>query len=160
MKKIIVLFVVCCITHFGFAQDLIKLEHSDIKNSQFIESNNLQDLANLISSSQTGFAYLGLNKTTKKNEESGIKLLQLKGEQISKLNSSLDFASSVQMIIIEISDPSFKTSDLDCLQTQQFTKLKYIYFRYTFEIDSNTDLQRFDCFTNAVKQFYSIKIPS
>ncbi|MFD2823430.1 hypothetical protein ACFS5M_07090 [Lacinutrix iliipiscaria] len=159
MKKVIVLFVVCCLSHLSFAQDLTRLEHSDIANRQFIETNNLKDFSRLATSADVGVAYIKQNQVKTYNKEKGIQLVRIKSNDLNYLDTNLNFASTIEMIVISISKPGFDIQSIDCSKFNQFKNLKYIYFVFQSNLIENKKLPKLNCVTDDIKQYYSNNRP-
>ncbi|MDO6597953.1 hypothetical protein Q4512_13590 [Oceanihabitans sp. 2_MG-2023] len=160
MRKVILLFVVCLISQFGFAQELVKLDYSDFMNSQYMKSNSLEGFKYLATEAEVGVAYLEQNETKTYNTENSIKLIRVTSSNIDKLNTSLNFSSSVEMIIIDILKPNLNLEAIDCSKLKQFDNLKYIYYRYQIDIKNNSELQKFNCLPVTVKQYYTKQLAS
>ncbi|MBU2940100.1 hypothetical protein KO494_11175 [Lacinutrix sp. C3R15] len=160
MKKVILLFVVALTSQLAFTQELVKLDFSDFENTQLMKTNNLENFKYLATKAEVGVAYLEENKIKTYNTENGIKLIRVTSNAIEGLNKSLNFSSSVEMIIIDILKPNFNIKSIDCSNLKQFGNLKYIYFRYQIDIKNNSELQKFDCLPVNVKQYYTKQLAS
>jgi len=170
MKNSLVLIVVCCLSQLGFSQDLQRLEHSDLINNQFIQTNNLEDFSHLAISAKVGVAYIDQNEVRSYNEEKGIQLIRIKSSRIQLirikssnlqfLNSNLSFANAVEMIVINVSEPGFDIQSIDCSILEQFINLKYIYFVFQTNLVENIKLPSLNCVTDEIKQYYSNKLHS
>jgi len=160
MKNSLVLIVVCCLSQLGFSQDLQRLEHSDLINNQFIQTNNLEDFSHLAISAKVGVAYIDQNEVRSYNEEKGIQLIRIKSSSLQFLNSNLSFANAVEMIVINVSEPGFDIQSIDCSILEQFINLKYIYFVFQTNLVENIKLPSLNCVTDEIKQYYSNKLHS
>ncbi|WP_452230181.1 MULTISPECIES: hypothetical protein [unclassified Lacinutrix] len=160
MKKVILLLVVSLISQLGFTQELVKLDYSDFENNQLMKSNALDDFKNLATKAEIGVAYLEQNKVKTYNKENGIKLIRVSSSDMEELNASLDFSSSVEMIIIQILKPNLNLETIDCSKLKQFDNLKYIYYIYQIDMENNSELQKINCLPIHVKQYYTKQLAS
>lgn len=152
--------MVCLISQLGFSQELVKLDYSDFENTQFMKTNNLEDFKYMATKADVGVAYLEPNKIKTYNTENGIKLIRVSSSNIQELNASMNFSSSVEMIIINILKPNFNLDTIDCSKLKQYDNLKYIYFIYQTDFKNNSELQKLNCLPVNVKQYYTKQLAS
>lgn len=159
MRKFILLLLVCCISNLGFTQDLTKIDLSDLSNNQFIQTNNLEDFSRLATSAEVGVAYIDQGQVRSYNKENGIQLIRVKHNSLQFLNSNLNFANTVEMIVINLPSPAFDIQTIDCSNLEQFQNLKYIYF--VFQINGNeiNNPSSLNCLSDNIMQYYSNKRP-
>ena len=160
MKKIIVLLVVCCLSNVGFTQNLTRLEHTDLNNNAFIQTNNLEDFSHLALSAEVGVAYIDQHQIKTYNEENRIQLIRINSSQLQFINSNLIFANAVEMIVVNVSKPGFDIQSIDCSKLEQFKNLKYIYFVFQINLIENENLPSLNCGPDDIKQYYSNKLHS
>jgi hypothetical protein len=159
MKKFIVLVVVCCLSNLGFTQNMTRLDHSDLGNNQFIQTNNLEDFSLLATSAEVGVAYIDQNQVRTYNKEKGIQLIRVNSNNLQFLNSNLNFANAVELIVINVSKSGFNIQSIDCSKLEQFKNLKYIYFVFQTNQIENKKIPSLNCITDNIAQYYTNERP-
>ena len=155
MKKIIFLVVVCSFLQQSFSQELIKVDYSNLKNSQFPNQNNLTEFTSLTNNTEAGIANVYLNSIDINNKENTVKVLRVQSKNILALNKSFDFSNSVEIIIIEVIKGDFNLDSIDCDSIKRFKNLKYIFYKYIIDIENDQQLQKIKCLPVNVSQVYS-----
>lgn len=155
MKKIILLIVACVFMQQNYGQELIKIDYSDFKSNPFLDNATYKDFISLTYNTEAGIANVYPNSTDISNKENTIKIIRLQSKNISALNQYFNFSSSVEIIIIEISEPNLNIDLIDCKTINRFNNLKYIFYKYKIDIKNDKDLKKIKCLPVNIKQVYS-----